>query len=57
MAVPAFRTALCAIGFSAKAARTMTNDQEISSIDELRILMDLDVVELCRHYVALAVPS
>jgi hypothetical protein len=48
MAVPAFRTSIRAIGFSAEAARTITDDQEISSIEELKILMNNDVVKLCK---------
>jgi hypothetical protein len=47
-AVAAFRTALRAIGFSIEAARTITDDQEISSIEELKMLFDNDVVELCK---------
>jgi hypothetical protein len=48
MTVPAFCTGLHALGFSAKAARTITDDQEISSVEEPKILIDGSVVELCK---------
>jgi hypothetical protein len=47
-AIAAFRTSLRALGFSAAAATSITDDQEISSVDELKILMNADVVELCK---------
>jgi hypothetical protein len=43
--VQAFRTAL---GFSINAARTVTDDQEITLIEELKMLKDNNVVALCK---------
>jgi hypothetical protein len=43
-----FRVAMQAIGFSLDAARMLTDDQEIALIEELKMLFDAGVDELCK---------
>jgi hypothetical protein len=46
--VNAFRTTLRGLGFSIDAARSITDDQEIATIEELSILDAEGVVDLCK---------
>lgn len=48
MAMNAMRTALQRLGFTVPAAHAITDDQGMDSLDELRILEDSDVENLCK---------
>ena len=48
MATVAIRAALVRLGFSASASTSITDQQDIDSIEELRILTDMDTESLCK---------
>ena len=46
--VAALRQAYVRLGFTNAAAQNITNDQDIDSLGELKVLRDEDVVNLCK---------
>jgi hypothetical protein len=48
MAENALCTALAKIGFSANAARQITDVQDLNSLEEIKLLQDVEVTDLCK---------
>ena len=46
--VVALRTALTRLGFSAKAAGFITDDQGLNTLDELKVLTNDEIESLCK---------
>jgi hypothetical protein len=46
--VAALRQAYVCLGFMNAAATNITNNQDVDSLDELKVLRDEDIVNLCK---------